>query len=75
MFVCGQKNGWKQITAEEASELHPEGTVSAYSGLFMCELCGQYVSLTAKGRYNSYFRHISNKKVKIAQTKYQEQAI
>ena len=63
--VCmWSKNGWKQITAEEASELHPEGTVSAYSGLFMCELCGQYVSLTAKGRYNSYFRHTSNEKSK-----------
>ena len=43
--------GWKRITAEQAAEQaakrHLEGTVSAHSGLFMCELCGQYVGLTA----------------------------
>ena len=39
-------NGWKRITAEQAARLHPGGTVSARSGLFMCELCGQYVTLT-----------------------------
>lgn len=39
-------NGWKRITAEQAARLHPGGTVSAHSGLFMCELCGQYVILT-----------------------------
>ena len=39
-------NGWKRITAEQAARLHPGGTVSAHSGLFMCELSGQYVILT-----------------------------
>lgn len=39
-------NGWKRITAEQAARLHPGGTVSAHSGLFMCALCGQYVILT-----------------------------
>lgn len=39
-------NGWKRITAEQAARLHLGGTVSAHSGLFMCELCGQYVILT-----------------------------
>lgn len=39
-------NGWKRITAEQAARLHSGGTVSARSGLFMCELCGQYVTLT-----------------------------
>ena len=39
-------NGWKRITAEQAARLHPGGTVSAHSGLFMCELCGLYVILT-----------------------------
>lgn len=39
-------HGWKRITAEQAARLHPGGTVSARSGLFMCELCGQYVTLT-----------------------------
>lgn len=33
-------HGWKRITAEQAARLHPGGTVSARSGLFMCELCG-----------------------------------
>ena len=36
-------NGWKRITAEQAARLHPGGTVSAHSGLFMCELCGQVI--------------------------------
>lgn len=45
--VCRwSENGWKRITAEQAAKLHPGGTVSAHSGLFMCELCGQYVILT-----------------------------
>ena len=39
-------NGWKRVTAEEAARLHPGGSVSAHSGLFICELCGQYVSFT-----------------------------
>ena len=39
--VCmWHENGWKRISAEEAAGLHPVGTVSACSGLFMCELCG-----------------------------------
>lgn len=37
--VCRwSENGWKRITAEQAAKLHPGGTVSAHSGLFMCEL-------------------------------------
>ena len=45
--VCvWSEHGWKKITANEAARLHPGGTVSAASGLFMCELCGQYVILT-----------------------------
>ncbi|MDO5139643.1 MAG: hypothetical protein Q4D71_14430, partial [Oscillospiraceae bacterium] len=51
--------GWKRITAEEASRLHPGGTVSARSGLFMCELCGQYVLLTDGYIRDRYFRHSS----------------
>ena len=35
--VCRwSENGWKRITAEQAAKLHPGGTVSAHSGLFMC---------------------------------------
>ena len=36
---------WKPITAEEASKLFPS-KVSANSGLFMCNCCKQYVTLT-----------------------------
>lgn len=54
-------HGWKRITAEQAARLHPGGTVSARSGLFMCELCGQYVTLTDGDINVRYFKH----KVKI----------
>ncbi|WP_195416021.1 hypothetical protein [Enterocloster citroniae] len=48
---------WRKITASEAARLYPGGTVSANSGLFVCELCGQYVILT-NGRKNvRYFKH------------------
>ena len=51
------KDGWRHITAEEASELHPGGTVSAHSGLFVCELCHQYVTLTDGDIRIRYFKH------------------
>lgn len=57
-------NGWKRITAEQAARLHPSGTVSAYSGLFMCELCGQYVSLTDGAVQTRHFRHSAHEKSK-----------
>ena len=57
-------NGWKRITPEEAARLHPGGTVSARSGLFMCELCGQYVGLTAGQKNGRYFYHSSYEKSK-----------
>lgn len=57
-------NDWKQITAEEASRLHPGGTVSAHSGLFMCELCGQYVILTDGDIRIRYFKHSAFEKSK-----------
>lgn len=57
--VCiWSEKGWKRITAEEASSSHPDrGGVSYRSGLFRCDLCGQYVGLTKKGKYVSHFRH------------------
>ena len=63
--VCmWSENGWKPITAAKAASIHPGGTVSAHSGLFMCELCGQYVTLT-NGSYNArHFRHSSKEKSK-----------
>ena len=57
-------NGWKRITADEAAKLHPDGTVSANSGLFMCELCGQYVTLTSGNNNTRHFRHSSREKSK-----------
>lgn len=57
-------NGWKRITAEQAAKLHPGGTVSAHSGLFMCELCGQYVSLTDGTVQTRHFRHSAYEKNK-----------
>ena len=45
--VCmWSKHGWDPVTAEKAAHMHPGGTVAARSGLFMCSLCGQYVTLT-----------------------------
>lgn len=56
--VCiWSEHGWKRITAEEAAARHPGGTVSAHSGLFMCDLCGQYVTLTDGEQRTRYFRH------------------
>ena len=58
--VCEwSKHGWVRVTAEEVARKHPGGTVSANSGLFMCELCGQYVTLTGGGKRVRYFKHSS----------------
>ena len=63
--VCmWSENGWKRITAEQAARLHPGGTVSAHSGLFMCELCGQYVILTDGDIRVRYFKHSAYDKSK-----------
>lgn len=63
--VCmWREKGWKRVTAEEAARLHPGGTVSAHSGLFMCELCGQYVLLTDSTVQVRHFRHSSSEKSK-----------
>lgn len=63
--VCmWSENGWKRVTAEQAAKLHQGGTVSAHSGLFMCELCGQYVTLTAGTKKTRHFRHCSYEKSK-----------
>ena len=64
--VCMWRDtGWERITAEEACKIIPSNsTVSANSGLFMCELCGQYVTLTKKGNNVRHFRHQSAEKSK-----------
>lgn len=58
------KNGWKHISAEDAARIHPGGTVSARSGLFMCGLCGQYVTLTDGNIRVRYFKHSTYEKSK-----------
>ncbi|WP_302999214.1 hypothetical protein [Thomasclavelia spiroformis] len=57
--VCiWDKKGWKKITVNQAVKMtHGFGGVSASSGLFMCELCGQYVSLTSGNIRDPYFKH------------------
>lgn len=56
--VCmWSEHGWIRVTAEEATHLHPGGTVSARCGLFMCELCGQYVTLADTWVRDRYFMH------------------
>lgn len=56
--VCmWSEHGWIHVTAAEAARLHPGGTVSAKSGLFMCDLCGQYVILTDGQERDRYFKH------------------
>lgn len=56
--VCmWSKRGWDPVTAEEAAHMHPGGTVAARSGLFMCSLCGQYVTLTDGNVRDRYFKH------------------
>lgn len=63
--VCmWSEHGWKKITAYEASRLHPRGRVSAASGLFMCELCGQYVILTEGEKNVRHFKHEKSEKSK-----------
>lgn len=63
--VCiWSNNHWQPITAEQAARLHPGGTVSAHSGLFMCELCGQYVTLTDGDIRIRYFKHSAYEKSK-----------
>ena len=56
--VCVWSNtGWKKITVEEILEENPYGGISAKSGLLMCELCGQYVTLAKGPKIQPYFKH------------------
>lgn len=56
--VCmWSEHGWINVTAEEAAAIHPGGTVSSHSGLFMCDLCGQSVTFTDGQIRDRYFKH------------------
>ena len=53
--VCvWSKNGWNRITPEEVAREHSRGGVSARSGIFMCSLCGQYVTFFNGRVYTQY---------------------
>lgn len=60
--VCrwDHKNGYVPVSIEEASRQYPY-TVQASSGIFVCSLCGQNVTLTAPGKYVRYFKHQQKK--------------
>ena len=47
---------WERITAEEAAIIFPS-SVSVRQKLFMCELCGQYVTFTGPGQKVRHFKH------------------
>ena len=57
-------HGWEHITAEEAVKRGACGKVSAHSGHFICELCGQYVTLAQGAKYVPYFKHSAYEKSK-----------
>lgn len=50
-------NQWKPVKAHEIVSSHQIGGVSGYSGLFMCSLCGQYVTFANGDVYTAYFKH------------------
>ena len=58
--VCYIRNGkCVRITAEEAQREFRR-TVSYTEEIFKCQLCNQYVTLTAEGINKSYFKHAPN---------------
>ena len=55
--VCVWENGnWIRVTEEEAAKKFPQ-RVSSNNKLFMCELCGQFVSFTNGSKRKRYFKH------------------
>ena len=51
------KNGqWTRVSAEEAAALFPY-PVSVHQKVFVCELCGQYVTFTGPGSKTRHFKH------------------
>lgn len=50
-------HGWKRISINDAVHEFPDTGVAARSGFFMCELCGEYVTLTNGEKNSRYFRH------------------
>jgi len=59
VYVWNSQTGNRRVSAEEAAETNSNGTVSAHSGHFVCELCAQNVCFTAPGVNARHFRHDS----------------
>ncbi len=55
--IRDKEYGWVHITPEDASRLFPNTTVSSNDRVFICELCGQYVTFTGSGFNTRHFRH------------------
>lgn len=56
--VCiWSKQGWLPITAQEAYEQNGKVGVSSKCGLFMCDMCGKYVTLAVGQKRGPHFRH------------------
>lgn len=53
------EHGWERTTAFKEVLNHPGGTVSAASGLFICELCHQHIIFTNGEKLDRYFKHSS----------------
>ena len=63
--VCvWSKNGWKRITPEEVAREHYRGGVSARSGIFMCSLCGQYVTFSTEEYKLRIFAIVQQKRIR-----------
>ncbi len=59
-----EENCWKRITREEAVKKYPKG-VRARSGLFMCEVCNHYVTLTQDSKLRrGHFVHSQGDEIK-----------
>lgn len=56
--VWDDEIGYRRVSIGEACDKYPL-IVSANSGIFVCELCGQNVLLTGPGRNMRHFRHDS----------------
>ena len=62
--IRDKEYGWVHITPEDASRLFPNETVSSSDHVFICELCGQYVTFTGNGFYARHFRHSRGEEIK-----------
>ena len=62
--VCvWSSKGWTHIAPEEVARSHPGESVSARSGLFMCELCGQYEKSYVSDAYIKYAKPYAVQKI------------